>query len=76
MGRQYISIYFFLIFLSHCLSQIPLFRIPCRSGKCTTPVEVTPFQLIISEVFPGICSQGFSIPWSLCKCYNERQKHS
>ncbi|GAY68090.1 hypothetical protein CUMW_261460 [Citrus unshiu] len=41
------SLYFCLI-----VFQIPLFRIPCRSGKCTTPIEVTCFQLIISEVFP------------------------
>ncbi|KAK4747057.1 hypothetical protein SAY87_026094 [Trapa incisa] len=41
-------IYFFLIIL-----QIPLFRISCRSGMCTTPIEVTSSQLIASEVFPS-----------------------
>ncbi|MCL7052250.1 hypothetical protein MKW94_025259 [Papaver nudicaule] len=40
-------IYFFLIFL-----QIPLFKVPCRSGMCTTPMEVTSSQLIASEIFP------------------------
>ncbi|KAF4370672.1 hypothetical protein F8388_025051 [Cannabis sativa] len=40
-------IYFFLIML-----QIPLFRIPCRSGMCTTPLHVTSSQLIASEIFP------------------------
>ncbi|KAK1394657.1 Tail fiber [Heracleum sosnowskyi] len=39
--------YFFLIFL-----QIPLFRIPCRSGMCSTPMQVTSSQLIASEIFP------------------------
>ncbi|KAG2691528.1 hypothetical protein I3760_08G012900 [Carya illinoinensis] len=40
-------IYFFLIIL-----QIPLFRVPCRSGMCTTPLHVTSSQLIASEIFP------------------------
>ncbi|XP_015885862.3 uncharacterized protein LOC107421193 [Ziziphus jujuba] len=38
---------FFLIIL-----QIPLFRVPCRSGVCTTPLHVTSSQLIASEIFP------------------------
>ncbi|VVA23815.1 PREDICTED: unnamed product [Prunus dulcis] len=40
-------VYFFLIIL-----QIPLFRVPCRSGICTTPLHVTSSQLIASEIFP------------------------
>ncbi|CAL8996935.1 unnamed protein product [Prunus brigantina] len=40
-------VYFFLIIL-----QIPLFRVPCRSGMCTTPLHVTSSQLIASEIFP------------------------
>ncbi|KAJ4958836.1 hypothetical protein NE237_025947 [Protea cynaroides] len=40
-------IYFFIIII-----QIPLFRVPCRSGICTTPLEVTSSQLITSEIFP------------------------
>ncbi|GAV89588.1 hypothetical protein CFOL_v3_33002 [Cephalotus follicularis] len=40
-------LYFFLIIL-----QIPLFRIPCRSGMCSTPIHVTSSQLIASEIFP------------------------
>ncbi|XP_057956955.1 uncharacterized protein LOC131150329 [Malania oleifera] len=39
--------YLFLIIL-----QIPLFRVPCRSGMCTTPLQVTSSQLIASEIFP------------------------
>ncbi|KAA0064936.1 hypothetical protein IC582_006195 [Cucumis melo] len=41
-------VYFLLIIL-----QIPLFRISCRSGMCTTPLHVTSSQLIASEVFPA-----------------------
>ncbi|XP_050219172.1 uncharacterized protein LOC126669683 [Mercurialis annua] len=40
-------IYFFLIIL-----QVPLFRIPCRSGMCSTPIHVTSSQLIASDIFP------------------------
>ncbi|CAI9096698.1 OLC1v1032896C1 [Oldenlandia corymbosa var. corymbosa] len=40
-------VFFVLIFL-----QIPLFRVPCRSGICTTPLQVTSCQLISSEIFP------------------------
>ncbi|CAH9099872.1 unnamed protein product [Cuscuta europaea] len=40
-------IYFFLIIL-----QIPLFRVPCRSGMCSTPMHVTSSQLIASDIFP------------------------
>ncbi|KAF7817237.1 uncharacterized protein G2W53_031206 [Senna tora] len=40
-------IYFFLI-----IFQIPLFRVTCRSGVCTTPMHVTSSQLIASEIFP------------------------
>ncbi|XAR70953.1 hypothetical protein NMG60_11028009 [Bertholletia excelsa] len=40
-------VFFFLIIL-----QIPLFRVPCRAGTCTTPLHVTSSQLIASEIFP------------------------
>ncbi|WOL15055.1 hypothetical protein Cni_G23836 [Canna indica] len=40
-------VYFVLI-----IFQIPLFRIPCRSGICTTPIQVTSSQLIANEIFP------------------------
>ncbi|KAJ9184010.1 hypothetical protein P3X46_007795 [Hevea brasiliensis] len=40
-------IYFFLIIL-----QVPLFRVPCRSGMCSTPIHVTSSQLVASEIFP------------------------
>ncbi|KAK9229329.1 hypothetical protein WN944_022291 [Citrus x changshan-huyou] len=39
--------------------------IPCRSGKCTTPIEVTCFQLIISEVFPKFVAKVLLYPGAL-----------
>ncbi|XP_058074527.1 uncharacterized protein LOC131223219 [Magnolia sinica] len=50
-------IYFFIIIL-----QIPLFRIPCRSGMCTTPVEVTSSQLLASEIFPTTAVKALLYP--------------
>ncbi|KAI4380951.1 hypothetical protein MLD38_007078 [Melastoma candidum] len=41
------KVYFLLIIL-----QIPLFRVPCRSGMCSSPIHVTSSQLIASEIFP------------------------
>ncbi|OAY53696.1 uncharacterized protein LOC110610378 [Manihot esculenta] len=40
-------IYFFLI-----IFQVPLFRVPCRSGMCSTPIHVTSSQLVASDIFP------------------------
>ncbi|KAJ3671214.1 hypothetical protein LUZ60_008640 [Juncus effusus] len=40
-------LYFLLIIL-----QVPLFRVPCRAGICTTPIQVTSSQLIANEIFP------------------------
>ncbi|KAL3497403.1 hypothetical protein ACH5RR_040135 [Cinchona calisaya] len=50
-------IYFFLIIL-----QVPLFRVPCRSGICTTPLQVTSCQLISSEIFPLPVVKGLLYP--------------
>ncbi|XP_010254354.1 PREDICTED: uncharacterized protein LOC104595350 [Nelumbo nucifera] len=53
-------IYFLLIIL-----QIPLFRVPCRSGMCTTPIEVTSSQLISSEIFPVVVVKAFLYPGAI-----------
>ncbi|KAK4274421.1 hypothetical protein QN277_017641 [Acacia crassicarpa] len=50
-------IYFFLIFF-----QIPLFRVTCRSGVCTTPIHVTSSQLVASEVFPVSVTKAILYP--------------
>ncbi|XP_042497744.1 uncharacterized protein LOC122076500 [Macadamia integrifolia] len=50
-------IYFFLIIL-----QIPLFRVPCRSGMCTTPLEVTSSQLIATEICPAVVVKALLYP--------------
>ncbi|KAJ4952923.1 hypothetical protein NE237_029755 [Protea cynaroides] len=50
-------IYFFLIIL-----QIPLFRVPCRSGMCTTPLEVTTSKLVTTDVFPVVVVKALLYP--------------
>ncbi|XP_073304738.1 uncharacterized protein [Primulina huaijiensis] len=50
-------IFFFLIIL-----QVPLFRVQCRSGMCTTPLHVTSSQLVSSEVFPLPVVKGLLYP--------------
>ncbi|KAK2392163.1 hypothetical protein P8452_29113 [Trifolium repens] len=51
------TIYFLLI-----IFQIPLFRVTCRSGVCTTPLHVTSSQLVASEVFPVPIIKGLLYP--------------
>ncbi|XP_057776419.1 uncharacterized protein LOC130995234 isoform X2 [Salvia miltiorrhiza] len=45
---KYASFTYFVLIIF----QVPLFRIQCRSGMCTTPIHVTASQLISSEIFP------------------------
>ncbi|MCO5563071.1 hypothetical protein L7F22_016707 [Adiantum nelumboides] len=40
------------IFFLIILLQIPLFRVPCRSGTCTSPLHITAAQLVTSKVIP------------------------
>ncbi|KAJ0074770.1 hypothetical protein Patl1_34464 [Pistacia atlantica] len=56
------SFYFFLIFF-----QVPLFRVQCRSGICTTPIEVTSSQLIANEVFPESVIKALLYPGAFAK---------
>ncbi|WJX35590.1 hypothetical protein P8452_23563 [Trifolium repens] len=51
------TIYFLLI-----IFQIPLFRVTCRSGVCSTPLHVTSSQLVASEVFPVPIIKGLLYP--------------
>nr|XP_043607032.1 uncharacterized protein LOC122579016 [Erigeron canadensis] len=53
-------LFFFLI-----IFQIPFFRIPCRSGMCTTPIHVTSSQLVASEVFPVAAVKTLLYPGAL-----------
>ncbi|KAK7311867.1 hypothetical protein RJT34_10300 [Clitoria ternatea] len=50
------------IFFLLIIFQIPLFRVTCRSGMCTTPLHVTSSQLIASEMFPVAIVKGLLFP--------------
>ncbi|GLU22116.1 hypothetical protein SLE2022_382120 [Rubroshorea leprosula] len=52
--------YFFVI-----IFQIPLFRVPCRSGICTSPIEVTSSQLIATEVYPAFIVKALLYPGAI-----------
>ncbi|KAK4422176.1 hypothetical protein Salat_1799900 [Sesamum alatum] len=60
LSKYACRIYFLLILL-----QVPLFRIQCRSGMCTTPVQVTSSQLIASDVFPLPVVKGLLYPGAI-----------
>ncbi|XP_068647325.1 uncharacterized protein [Aristolochia californica] len=55
-------IYFLIIIL-----QVPLFRISCRSGVCTTPLEVTSSQLVASEIFPIAAVKALLYPGAITR---------
>ncbi|KAJ6846525.1 uncharacterized protein M6B38_281960 [Iris pallida] len=55
-----IRIYFLLI-----IFQIPLFSIQCRSGMCTTPIQVTSAQLVANEIFPSTVVKALLYPGAL-----------
>ncbi|XP_062201610.1 uncharacterized protein LOC133904129 [Phragmites australis] len=52
--------YFLLIIL-----QIPLFRVPCRAGTCTTPIQVTSCQLVSNEIFPPSIVKAMLYPGAI-----------
>ncbi|KAF9612532.1 hypothetical protein IFM89_000454, partial [Coptis chinensis] len=56
------AIYFLLIIL-----QIPLFRVPCRSGMCTTPIEVTSSQLVVTKIFPMAVVKSLLYPGAITR---------
>ena len=41
------------------------YRIPCRSGICRTPIQVTCSQLIASELFPTIVVKALLYPGAI-----------
>ncbi|KAL2548565.1 hypothetical protein Fot_10095 [Forsythia ovata] len=60
LSKYACGIFFFLVIL-----QVPLFRIPCRSGMCTTPLQVTSSQLVASEIFPLPVVKGLLYPGAI-----------
>lgn len=55
-------VYFLLIIL-----QIPLFRVPCRAGTCTTPIQITSSQLVSNEIFPPSVVKAMLYPGAIVR---------
>lgn len=53
-------LYFLLI-----IFQVPLFRVPCRAGTCTTPIQVTSSQLVANEIFPPAVVKALLYPGAI-----------
>ncbi|KAL3700704.1 hypothetical protein R1sor_018726 [Riccia sorocarpa] len=56
------SLFFCLIFL-----QVPLFRVPCNTGSCTTPLQVTMVQVAASGVMPEMMIKGLLYPGAVAQ---------
>lgn len=73
---------FFLIILL----QVPLFRVPCRSGTCTAPLQIAAAQLVTSKVvphgvvkallYPGACIQTLLVDSTLPQWSNLYEKYN
>ncbi|KAH0466754.1 hypothetical protein IEQ34_003992 [Dendrobium chrysotoxum] len=53
------------VFFLLIIFQIPLFRIQCRSGMCTTPIQVTASQLVANQVFPQSVVKALLYPGAI-----------
>uniref|UniRef100_A0A0E0FN36 Uncharacterized protein n=1 Tax=Oryza nivara TaxID=4536 RepID=A0A0E0FN36_ORYNI len=60
-----ISFYASRAFFLLIILQIPLFRVPCRAGTCTTPIQVTSSQLVSNEIFPPSVVKALLFPGAI-----------
>uniref|UniRef100_J3L100 Uncharacterized protein n=1 Tax=Oryza brachyantha TaxID=4533 RepID=J3L100_ORYBR len=60
-----ISFYASRVFFVLIILQIPLFRVPCRAGTCTTPIQVTSSQLVSNEIFPPSVVKALLFPGAI-----------
>ncbi|KAL2613601.1 hypothetical protein R1flu_025293 [Riccia fluitans] len=51
-----------LLFFCLILLQVPLFRVPCNTGSCTTPLQVTMVQVAASGIMPEIMMKVLLYP--------------
>ncbi|WCJ40583.1 hypothetical protein M5689_021497 [Euphorbia peplus] len=62
-------LFFFII-----LFQLPLFRVPCRIGICTTPIEVTASQLIATKTCPAFFAKALLYPGCIAQAFINNEK--
>lgn len=63
--RKYHFVITSIFILVFCCPFLSFLRVQCRSGMCTTPVQVTSSQLIASEVFPLPVVKGLLYPGAI-----------
>ncbi|CAL1403519.1 unnamed protein product [Linum trigynum] len=54
--------------------QVPLFRVPCATGKCSSPVELTCSQLIATEIVPPFLVKLLLYPGAIAKALIRHNK--
>ncbi|KAF9685272.1 hypothetical protein SADUNF_Sadunf03G0037400 [Salix dunnii] len=57
-------LHFFIVIL-----QVPLFRVPCRTGTCTSPIEVMSSHLIATDLYPAFGPKALLYPGAIAKSY-------
>ncbi|XP_065868051.1 uncharacterized protein [Euphorbia lathyris] len=61
------------IFFFTILFQLPLFRVPCRIGICTSPVELVSSQLVAAQVCPASFVKGLLYPGAIAQAFINNQ---
>ncbi|BBN11219.1 hypothetical protein MPTK1_5g10080 [Marchantia polymorpha subsp. ruderalis] len=51
-----------LLFFLLIILQVPLFRVPCSTGICTTPLQVTMTQVATSGIMPVVMQKALLYP--------------
>nr|XP_034897059.1 uncharacterized protein LOC118035570 [Populus alba] len=57
-------LHFFIIIL-----QVPVFRVPCRTGTCTSPIEVMSSHLMATELYPAFGPKALLYPGAIARSY-------
>lgn len=57
-------LHFFIVIL-----QVPLFRVPCRTGTCSSPIEVMSSHLMATELYPAFGPKALLYPGAIAKSY-------
>ncbi|XP_062089815.1 uncharacterized protein LOC133796353 isoform X2 [Humulus lupulus] len=70
MGNHHFYHFFFLLFSSHYSPNSTLQkRVPCRTGICRAPLEVTAAHLIATELFPSVAVKAMLYPGAIAHAF-------
>ncbi|KAI4329314.1 hypothetical protein L6164_021596 [Bauhinia variegata] len=62
-----------LTYFAIIIFQVPILRVPCRSGICKTPLQVISCQLIASDLFPLFIVKALLYPGALARAFYEQK---